>query len=593
MGLINLDAIIASAPQTFPPLNFARSYVYRGGSDVLATLFVDPNLTETLANPHIADASGSFKPCYVIDGPYRIELRDDQDVVVHSFNRNILTESNQQGNGPDSYGAVLDGVTDDTATFQIALSSASKLEAQSEAVASVSDTLDVPSSARWVDLRPITIRQEDGANLDKLISHHGYGNDHGQFRARLDGNRANNSTPVIGCQVDATMAGDLVDFDISGRNCDTLLKIVKEVEHCNIRASARGCGTVFEIDTTTNTSDENNIEVYGYQSDTLFKTTGTSKSSGQVDVFGEVIDNWGVDLENGWYSLGGVVRGCGGSSGGGCRVTSTSGGRVHFRGLQLYGATPTPNNGTWGLMMDSTSTWCEGDLILGAFDGGAWIKSCQEGSKLRLNVSTAAAYSDGLRLGDVANNKTVNASAFDVAVAGAAEYGVNVDKAKNSTIRMHGEVTGTLAGVRISNASFDNRLEIGRGMALSVTLVNERTACDNVILFQGSYTPSDIAQINGGNYFPGMWLEEMRLEGGLRSSAYYDSDVNAWVPTSAMMDEKGAGAIGNASNQVNLAGKYCGKLVWDATNDRVMRALSAAPTGTWISLDGTGSITPS
>jgi hypothetical protein len=494
---------------------------------------------------------------------------------------------------PAAVGALLDGVTNDAAALQKALDVRGSLLAADVATASISSGLTIPATARSVALGNITIRQPNGANIAKMVSHLGYGNNFGETRLRLDGNRDNN-TAVVGFQIDGTAAGDRILFDISGVNCDTLVKCVREVEHIKAIVSGRACGAVVEVDTTTNTNDENMWEVYGYQVDTLFRSTGTDKSSGKVTVMAEIVYSWAIDLGNGWYSLDGIVRGAGNQSGGGVRITSTSPGRVYFGGLQLYGQTPAPNNGTWGLLCDSASTWLEGVLILGVFDGGAWIQTCNVGSNLRINMSSGAANGDGIRFGDAANSKIVNGCTFDIVAQGSGTgfYGANLDNVRNSIIRIEGEVIGSAGAVVISNDSFDNVIEIGRRAATNRTIVNNRTALDNIILYRGSYTQADLASVNGGTYFGGMQIEELIVGGGVRGPAYYDTARTAWLPVGNSMQVVTAASIAAVGNSINTTAKFAGKRVWDTTNNREMRARGPLAADPWDVIDGSASVTP-
>lgn len=562
---------------------------FESGQDVLA----DQQMSYTQAAGKQSVVSGDT--LFAVEGAVSYRVADPSATDHHLETRGgvkLYVTTGDLGHGVFTRDIALTGEQDDTEALQRFLDGHGKLQTSCAGEAHISATIDAPSSAHWVDLQSLTITQRDNADLSKLISHRGFGNTFGKFCVRVNGNRVQNSQSVTGCQLDATTAGDSTQIDVSGVDCDVLLRAVKEVEHCQIQASGRNCGAIFEIDTTTNTSDENNITIYGYQSDTLFRTVGDNKSSGKVDVFGEVLDSWAIDLENGWYSIGGVVRSCGSSSGGGCKITSTTASRIHFRGLQLYGLTPAPNNGTWGLLVDSATAWLDGDLILGVFDGGAWIKQCKEGSCLRLSLSGAASVSDALRLGEASTGKAVDGARFDLSATAAAGHVLNLDMVRNSSLCLRSALSGNQPDIRISAHSYDNTIEIGRSIALQPSILNERPECDNLIIFKGSYTYSDLSSLNGGVYFPGMRVEELRLEGGLRSPAYFDSDVMDWIPTSPLLDEKSASALADAENQINAIGKYKGKIVWDVSNRRAMRARNSSPTSPWDDMTGEISIPP-
>ncbi|MDF0596233.1 right-handed parallel beta-helix repeat-containing protein [Psychromarinibacter halotolerans] len=102
MGQLNPNdpSQIAYYPSTVP---FARLSVYIAGTDTLAQLFRDADLTAMLSNPLRADDTGTFERCFLVDGDYRvviqtrkgdpilqtgdIAIRSDSGDVVRSFRR--------------------------------------------------------------------------------------------------------------------------------------------------------------------------------------------------------------------------------------------------------------------------------------------------------------------------------------------------------------------------------------------------------------------------------------------------------------------------------------------------------------------------
>jgi hypothetical protein len=57
--------------------------------------------------------------------------------------------------------------------------------------------------------------------------------------------------------------------------------------------------------------------------------------------------------------------------------------------------------------------------------------------------------------------------------------------------------------------------------------------------------------------------------------------------------EETAANIADVGNAINTAGKYRSKLVWDTTNNRLMRAAGSGTTDAWYVVDGSTSVTPS
>lgn len=67
-----------------------------------------------------------------------------------------------------------------------------------------------------------------------------------------------------------------------------------------------------------------------------------------------------------------------------------------------------------------------------------------------------------------------------------------------------------------------------------------------------------------------------------------------WFPFGAPTTrEATAAAIAAVGNAVNTAGKFAGLLVWDTTNNRMMRARGGIAADPWDVIDGSASVTPS
>jgi hypothetical protein len=66
-----------------------------------------------------------------------------------------------------------------------------------------------------------------------------------------------------------------------------------------------------------------------------------------------------------------------------------------------------------------------------------------------------------------------------------------------------------------------------------------------------------------------------------------------WANIQTLLIEDTAANIAAVGNAINTAGKYKGKLVWDTTNTRMMRASGSAAADPWVVIDGSASVTPS
>jgi hypothetical protein len=65
-----------------------------------------------------------------------------------------------------------------------------------------------------------------------------------------------------------------------------------------------------------------------------------------------------------------------------------------------------------------------------------------------------------------------------------------------------------------------------------------------------------------------------------------------WIPVSVTTPTDTAANIAAVGNAINTTGKYAGKLVWDTTNTRMMRASGSAAADPWVVIDGSASVTP-
>lgn len=68
--------------------------------------------------------------------------------------------------------------------------------------------------------------------------------------------------------------------------------------------------------------------------------------------------------------------------------------------------------------------------------------------------------------------------------------------------------------------------------------------------------------------------------------------INRWASLEALNVVATAADIASAAATINTNLKYEGRLVWDSTNNRMMRASGRATTSAWFIVDGSGSVTP-
>ena len=101
----------------------ARLYFYQAGTTTKITTYTTSALSVAHQNPVVADANGVFAPIYVneaTNATYRIQLKTSADVLIYDVD-NVPTSGVFYLEGSvKRYGAVGDGVTDDTADLQAA-----------------------------------------------------------------------------------------------------------------------------------------------------------------------------------------------------------------------------------------------------------------------------------------------------------------------------------------------------------------------------------------------------------------------------------------------------------------------------------------
>lgn len=82
MGIIKLNTANRATYPDQSPAGYARKFVYAVGTEQLQRLFEDSHLTNTRANPVVADENGYFPSTYAVEGAYRIVVKDAYDVVL-------------------------------------------------------------------------------------------------------------------------------------------------------------------------------------------------------------------------------------------------------------------------------------------------------------------------------------------------------------------------------------------------------------------------------------------------------------------------------------------------------------------------------
>ncbi len=92
MGLLNVGTLNRALSDTGTPIQGAQRFVFFEGTDQLCPLFEDPGLTRPMANPMVADETGTFGLCYLMEGSYLAVMTgprgtphmDEAHVTIHS-----------------------------------------------------------------------------------------------------------------------------------------------------------------------------------------------------------------------------------------------------------------------------------------------------------------------------------------------------------------------------------------------------------------------------------------------------------------------------------------------------------------------------
>ena len=84
MGILNISAICDRAGLAPQDIAQSHCFVYKKGTVSLAPVFIDSNLTNTVANPIKTNANGVFDPVFLIDGGYEVIIRNLEDTALAS-----------------------------------------------------------------------------------------------------------------------------------------------------------------------------------------------------------------------------------------------------------------------------------------------------------------------------------------------------------------------------------------------------------------------------------------------------------------------------------------------------------------------------
>lgn len=84
----------------------------------------------------------------------------------------------------------------------------------------------------------------------------------------------------------------------------------------------------------------------------------------------------------------------------------------------------------------------------------------------------------------------------------------------------------------------------------------------------------------------------MVIRGNQETTFQADPISSRWFANNYPTIEASAANIASSSNGINTSNKYPDKMVWDTTNNRMMRARGSSATAVWDVVDGSASVTP-
>ena len=107
-------------------------------------------------------------------------------------------------------------------------------------------------------------------------------------------------------------------------------------------------------------------------------------------------------------------------------------------------------------------------------------------------------------------------------------------------------------------------------------------------IFAGSVSPEGATTADAGSFYG-------KTNGGAGQTLWVKesgSGNTGWKAALTQPEEVAAADIAAVANAINTAGKFQGKLVWDSTNNRMMRAAGSSAASVWWVIDGSTSVTP-
>ncbi len=251
-------------------------------------------------------------------------------------------------------------------------------------------TIDAAASIWWPGA---TIKQEDGADQTFVLKIDVGGTKDISLLIKVDGNMDNN-TAIEGIVLNGIKRSHGL-INVTASECDTGIVVENDTEANLLFLKGLDCGVgVLERADGAFTPNENTIFVNGHNNATHYKKESSGLGMTSVIHFScEQASAYAVIIDGGLTILNGELRGC---QDGGIDLIS---GNIILNNPVLRGA-----DVGWALRAKNGDN-LHGSLYSTGFDGGVWIKECDESGSLYINCRSCFS-KPAIKLGDKAGENT-------------------------------------------------------------------------------------------------------------------------------------------------------------------------------------------
>lgn len=333
---------------------------------------------------------------------------------------------------------------------------------------------------------------------------------------RFNGNKNSNAASVTGLKISN---GVLVNVRGVFDQCDIGLYGEGNFESNFVDATCKSCdiGVYCDQSGGGDSPDENRFRIKSTSCRTTLKF-GSSTSgvySAVCDITSQSGGEDGVVIVNrGKLVVGGMMRGCDKS------VLVSNNGAAVFNSLYL----DNPGDGVNPHMVIDTSEGVSGSVYTRGSTGftGIWIKAVNSTSEFLLINANDDTTDTALRLGDVANAKTVTGFTLRKGShleSTTGQVDLNLDNATLCNLHI-----GKASKITISSTSSYNEICT---YASNLTVTNSRTQKDNIIFFDRILTSAQVSAITSP-------INGYRLKGdagNMTSGEYVYVEGTGWVAT--------------------------------------------------------------